>query len=708
MKRLLKIHFGYDDFRPFQKEAIDGVLQGRDTFVLMPTGGGKSLCYQLPSLKLKGITLVISPLIALMKDQVDGLKANGIPAEFINSSLTPKENFQIQKAVKEGEIKILYVAPERLSVPSFRDFLQTINISLIAIDEAHCISEWGHDFRPDYYNLKFLKERFPQIPIIALTATATAKVREDIVLQLSLKNPNLCISNFDRPNLTLNIFRKKRTYDKILRLMEKYKGESVIIYCFSRKETERIAQDLNLDGFNALPYHAGLDSQTRKKNQDLFIKDEVDIIVATIAFGMGIDKPDIRLVIHYTFPKTLEGYYQEIGRAGRDGLPSECALFYSYGDKMKHEYFLNQMEDDGEREKSFKKMQKVIDYCEQMFCRRKYLLRYFGEDYVLEDCKGCDVCLGDKTTFDATIIAQKILSCVVRTGSRFGKNYIIDVLKGKSTEQILRNQHDQLSVFDIVDDFSKDELKYVINSLCALDFLQISEGNYPTLAFSTKGVDFLKQKQKLELKKMRESYIDKVENKTLKQKLEHDTRLFEKLRVLRKQIADKMNVPPFVVFSDVSLRAMSHYFPCDADNFLKIEGVGAKKLESFGARFIEIIQEHTKQNNLLPKEMPYINKRRPINNQNYEKTKQMLAQKLSISEIADKQGFARGTIINHIEKLILAGENVEIKHIKPLQKNIQEIKLAFEKSNSAFLKPVHQFLKGKHSYEDIKLARLFF
>ncbi|NQU83113.1 MAG: DNA helicase RecQ [Parcubacteria group bacterium] len=718
MKKLLKSRFGYDEFRPFQEDAINGVLQGRDTFVLMPTGGGKSLCFQFPALKMKGVALVISPLIALMKDQVDALKANGITAEFINSSLTPKENYQIQKLALDDKIKILYIAPERLSAPSFQSFLQMINIGLIAIDEAHCISEWGHDFRPDYRNLKFLKKQFPKTPIVALTATATAKVREDIVKQLSLENPNLCISNFDRPNLTLNVFRKKRTYEKLLHLIEKYKGESVIIYCFSRKETERIARDLKSDGFRALPYHAGLDNKIRKKNQDLFIKDEADIMVATIAFGMGIDKPDIRLVVHYTFPKTLEGYYQEIGRAGRDGLPSECALFYSYGDKMKHEYFLDMMEDDGEREKSSKKLQQVIDYCEQTFCRRKYLLKYFGEDYGLENCSGCDMCLGDNATFDATEITQKILSCVVRTGSRFGKNYVIDVLKGKETEQILRNQHNQLSVFDIVKDFTKDELKNVVNALCSLSLLQVSEGKYPTISLASKGVDFLDQKQTLELRKIEESIEDRVEDKkgskASKQALEYDTELFEKLRILRKEIAEEMGVPPFVVFGDVSLRAMSHYFPDSADKFLMIDGVGVKKLESFGTIFIEKIQEHTSQNNLISKEISYDNKsqhrklQRQANNPNCDKTKRMLLQKLSISEIADKQGLTQSTVVGHIEKLILAGENVDINHLKPSQEDIEQIQLAFEKSGSTLLRPVYESLEGKYSYEDIKLTRLFF
>ncbi|MCK5085376.1 DNA helicase RecQ, partial [Candidatus Parcubacteria bacterium] len=488
MKKLLKTYFGYDEFRPLQEEAIDSVMQGKDTFVLMPTGGGKSLCYQLPALKFEGLTLVISPLIALMKDQVDALKTNGISAEYINSSLLPVEIQGIQEEISQGKVKILYVAPERLALQSFQNFLKGVSIKLIAVDEAHCISEWGHDFRPDYGNLKLLKSQFPKIPIIALTATATSKVREDIIKQLSLDEHNSFISSFDRENLAMIITRKKRAFDKLLRLIQKHKNEPTIIYCFSRKETEKIAMNLQAEGFDALPYHAGLNNETRKKNQELFIKDEVSIIVATIAFGMGIDKPDIRLVVHYTFPKTIEGYYQEIGRAGRDGLSSECVLFYSYGDVRKHEFFIDQMEDTIEQEKCREKLSQIIGYCEAMTCRRKYVLEYFGEEYLSDEkkakkgCEACDICLNPNPLFDATEITQKILSCVIRTGSRFGRNYIADVLLGKNSQQITENMHCDLSVFGIVQDFNKDEINHIMRSLITSGFLQVSPGKYPTVS----------------------------------------------------------------------------------------------------------------------------------------------------------------------------------------------------------------------------------
>ncbi|MBR9701430.1 ATP-dependent DNA helicase RecQ [Candidatus Pacearchaeota archaeon] len=495
MKILLKKYFGYDNFRPMQEEIINKVLQKKDTFVLMPTGGGKSLCYQLPALKFEGITIVISPLISLMKDQVDNLKANGISAEYINSSLSFEEIIEIQRKIREKETQILYIAPERLASEEFKSFLTALQISLIAIDEAHCISEWGHDFRQEYRNLKFLKIAFPRVPIIALTATATEKVKEDILKQLSLKEPQVFVSSFDRKNLNLIVIEKKRALNKILAILKKYKKESVIIYCFSRKDSENIAQRLRENGFNALPYHAGLNNEIRKHNQELFIKDEVNIIVATIAFGMGIDKPDVRLIIHHTFPKTLEGYYQEIGRAGRDGIPSDCILFYSWGDKRKHEFFINQLTDEFTQEKERVKLRKVMNYCECVSCRRKHVLRYFGENFPRDNCNGCDICL---------------------------------------------------------------------------EFPEIKESVL---------------KDKVRLKKERKI-------------LDYNKNLFEKLRTLRKQIANERNVPPFVIFGDFSLQEMAYYLPNNKEGLLEINGVGEHKLKDFGYLFLEAINEYLKENNL--------------------------------------------------------------------------------------------------------------
>lgn len=730
MKNLLKTYFGYDEFRPLQEEVINNVLDKKDTFVLMPTGGGKSLCYQLPALKFEGITLVVSPLIALMKDQVDALKANGISAEFINSSLPYSEIAQIQKNALEGKVKILYLAPERLALAPFQKFLQNLKISLIAIDEAHCISEWGHDFRPDYRNLKLFRTQFPQIPIIALTATATSKVREDIIRQLSLNNPKISVSSFNRENLSFLITRKKNAFDKLLRILEKHKNEPAIIYCFSRKDTEQIAADLKAERFNALPYHAGLDNKTRKKNQELFIKDEAQIIVATIAFGMGIDKPDIRLVVHYTFPKTLEGYYQEVGRAGRDGLPSECVLFYSYGDRRKHDFFIDQMENEKERNSALKKLDQVIEYCEQTDCRRKFILNYFGEEYVFPEdadesnneniksenigCGACDICLQPQEKFDATEIAQKILSCVIKTGNRFGKKYIIDVLEGKLTEQIVNNRHNALSVFGIVSDFTDKEMKNIIRSLITLNFLQISEGQYPTLSITNKGIKFLKQKESLSISRAREDHSGLYEN-IPRQEIEFDRALFEKLRILRKQIADEKAVPPFVIFSDASLQEMAHYFPSDKNSFSRIEGVGERKLESFGDAFLEVINNYAKENKILPLEVPRRGERRifriknlvKVGRSRYNKTKEMVLQKIPLPEIAKEEGFTEGTILSHIEKLLEAGEDINIDYLKPPKEKFEIIKTAFEKCGDEKLRPVFDFLGEKYSYDEIKLVKLF-
>lgn len=392
MKQALKKHFGYDAFRPLQEEIVGNVLEGKDCVVLMPTGGGKSLCFQLPALMLDGMAIVVSPLISLMKDQVDALMANGVTAEFINSSQKPVEIADTMERARAGKLKILYVAPERFTVPGFEAFLRSLKISLIAIDEAHCISEWGHDFRPDYKNLKLLRKKFSDIPIIALTATATEKVKEDIIAQLNLTNPQLFISSFNRPNLSYEVLPKKDSLKTILALLNTYKDQSAIIYCFSRKDTEKLVSELNRKGYKALAYHAGLNAETRRENQEKFIRDEVQIMIATIAFGMGIDKPDVRLVIHHSLPKSIEGYYQETGRAGRDGLPARCVLLFSYADKFKHEYFIRHIANDDEKQKAQDNLESTIKYGDLQQCRRRFLLHYFNETYGATNCGNCDRC----------------------------------------------------------------------------------------------------------------------------------------------------------------------------------------------------------------------------------------------------------------------------------------------------------------------------
>jgi ATP-dependent DNA helicase RecQ len=718
MLNILKKHFGYSDFRPLQEDVIKNVLDKKDTFVLMPTGGGKSLCYQLPALKMSGVTLVISPLIALMKDQVDALQANGVQAEFINSSLSYTEIQRVTADVVSGKVKILYIAPERLAMQSFQSFLKSLEISLIAIDEAHCISEWGHDFRPDYRNLKFLRKDFPSVPVIALTATATKKVQKDIVSQLNLENAETFISSFNRDNLTYHVEPKKKSFNKLLYLLDKHKNKPVIIYCFSRKNTENLAEDLRNENFNALAYHAGLDVDTRKKVQEKFIRDEVPIITATIAFGMGIDKPDIRLIVHYNLPKTIEGYYQETGRAGRDGLPSECMLFYSYGDTHKHQYFIEQIEDDRERKNVEEKLFQVVNFCELSDCRRKYLLNYFGEDWHEEDCKGCDTCLQPKEKFDATLIAQKVLSAVLKTGESFGSSHINAVLRGSRSKKILERGHDKLSVYDIVQDYSEPDLRRVIEMLIGKNFISRVGETYKVLKTTDKGRIFLKERQTLELPKI----VVGMATSDKEKKLDYDKNLFEILRRLRKKIADEKNVPPFVIFGDQSLIEMASYFPQSKENFSRIFGVGQEKLNKFGDMFLNVISEYAKEKNISEKEILKFKKSKKIKvrgerNKNrrvrrssstYAETKKMIEQKMSIKEIAKARNIALKTIFSHLEELVDAGEKLDLEYLKAsLEDRFENIKKAFEISGLERLKPVFEHLDGEVEYDDIRLVRVF-
>ena len=618
MKDLLKEYFGYDEFRPLQEDIIGSVLDGRDTLVIMPTGGGKSLCYQLPALRMDGLTLVVSPLIALMKDQVDALKANGISAEFINSALTYAEISRVQAQARQGGLKILYLAPERLALPDFMGWLSTLKVSLVAVDEAHCISEWGHDFRPDYRTLGGLRRGMPDTPFIALTATATERVRGDIVSQLGLNRHQEFIASFDRPNLRYEVRPKQRAFDQLVELLRERKGESAIIYCFARKDTEELADSLRETGIDALAYHAGMEAETRRRNQERFIRDEVDVIAATIAFGMGIDKPDVRLVVHQELPKTVEAYYQQTGRAGRDGLPSDCVLFYSYGDKIKQDFFINQITDDAEKQGAQEKLGQVIEFCTLRTCRRRYLLDYFGEDSLASpvalfapsgsssddegNCGGCDVCLADMEDFDATIIAQKILSAVVRTGERFGAGYISQVLRGSKAERVLRLGHDKLSVYGIVDDYSDKEIKDIAAMLLGKGLLYKTSSEYATLGVTAEGRRFLNERDTLTLsrrkKEERPARGSRSSRGGARDALDYDSGLFEKLRALRRRIASEKRVPPYVVFGDATLQQMAYYIPQSEDSLSRISGVGAVKLGQYGDAFLGVIREYAGERGL--------------------------------------------------------------------------------------------------------------
>lgn len=709
MKTLLKKYFGYDEFRPWQAEIIESVLAKRDTFVLMPTGGGKSMCFQLPALKLSGVTLVVSPLIALMKDQVDTLQACGIEAEFINSSLLPEQITKIIERTLAGEVKLLYIAPERFAFASFQEFLKKLDISLIAIDEAHCISEWGHDFRPDYRNLHVLRNLFPGVPLIALTATATEKVRADILRQLQFKNPQIHISSFDRENLKIKVIEKRQAFNRLVGILEKYRRESVIIYCHSRNETEDMVANLKLNGFNTLAYHAGLEPRERKLAQELFIKDEVNIIVATIAFGMGIDKPDVRLVVHYTYPKTLEGYYQEIGRAGRDGLESECVMFYSYADTRKHEFFINQIQDDILQRRAQEKLAGVLNFSELTTCRKKYLLKYFGEEMDKDNCGACDICLTEREKFDATEIAKKILSAVYRTGAIYGKNYIIEVLLGKKVQRVLRNRHEQLSVFGIASNYDENDLGQLINQLVGLGYLIKEEGKYPTLKLTKKAAEFLNGGGKLELDKP----LANLEKKKAKRaEGEYNQDLFEILRALRKEIADEEKVPPFVIFGDKALQEMAYYFPQDKESFSGISGVGAVKLEKYAELFLAEIKKFSEENNItakiipLKKEVETVVKVRTAKPKFYLQTKELVIKKIPLERIAKNQDLRPSTVIDHLEKMIDAGEKMDLEYLKLPLDRYEKIKAAFLVCGDEKLKPVFEYLGGEFEYDVIRLVRV--
>ena len=600
---LLEQHFGYSTFRPMQEDIIRTVLSGRDCLGIMPTGGGKSLCFQLPALCFEGITVVISPLIALMKDQVDSLNADGIPAAFLNSTQSAREQQEITEWVREGHLKLLYLAPERLNVPGFLSFLQSIDVSLIAIDEAHCISEWGHEFRADYRQLRRLRDALPDVPCIALTATATPKVREDIRHQLRLGEAPVFISTFNRTNLTYHVYSKARHFERLLMVLRDAQRLPAIIYCFSRKDTEALAQELSAEGFACLPYHAGLDQRIRKETQEKFMRDEVRIITATIAFGMGIDKPDVRTVIHMDLPKTIEGYYQETGRAGRDGLPSDCILFYSHTDTYKHEYFIRQMDNPEQQLMTRQRLEHVVKYGELSSCRRSYLLSYFEETYPDPNCQGCDRCLMSQETFDAKDITLQILETVQQTGQRFGAGHICDVLMGKQVAKVVAMGHQHLAVFGAGKSFGEKPLKEIIHQVQMQGFLQKATGLYPTLSVSTKGQDFLIAPYALMLRKPEEQLriAKHVQSDDL---LTFHAGLFEELRTLRRSIADAQKVAAFIVFGDRSLREMAAYVPLSPESFGNIYGVSDRKKELYAERFLAVIREVAARERLTEHAIP--------------------------------------------------------------------------------------------------------
>lgn len=595
----LKEVFGYDGFRPLQAEIIADAMAGRDVFALLPTGGGKSLCYQLPALLLDGLTLVVSPLIALMKDQVDSLVANGVAATYLNSSLDPGESRRRLRGLHTGQYKLLYVAPERLLLAGFLEDLKAWKIALVAVDEAHCISEWGHDFRPEYRRLSELREALPQAPVMALTATATGRVRGDIIERLRLREPRQYVASFNRPNLFYRVQPKAGAFEQLMAFLAERPADSGIVYCLSRKSTESLAGKLSAAGVPALAYHAGLGPEDRAANQEAFLRDEVRVVCATIAFGMGINKPNVRFVVHHDLPRNLESYYQETGRAGRDGLPSDCLLLYSRGDILKQKRMIDEKPDEEERRVALRQLNEAAAFAEIGTCRRVALLAYFGETYPEKNCGGCDNCVAPPEEIDVTVPAQKFLSCIYRvrqaSGWSFGLNHVVDVLLGSKAKGVLDRGHDRLPTHGIGRDMAAEEWKQLAGELIRLGYAMRSDDKFATVDLTAEGLQVLKSRSPVRVRRTPAGKFAGKGGRARKKvttDFAYDETLFDRLRKLRREIADARDVPAYVIFSDVSLRHMARHYPDSSLAFEATPGVGRKKSVEFGPRFLKLIQDY--------------------------------------------------------------------------------------------------------------------
>ena len=660
-RQILQQVFGYEDFRHNQQEIIEHVLAKKDSVVLMPTGGGKSLCYQVPALCLPGVTVVVSPLIALMKDQVDALIVGGIKAAFLNSSQANHEQQLITTQLKNNELKLLYVAPERLlgNETAFITFLKTINVSLFAIDEAHCISQWGHDFRPEYLVLGELKKHFPSLPVIALTATADDLTKKDIIEKLAFTDYRVFENSFNRPNIYYYVKPKKDYYEELVNYLTENQESSGIIYCLSRAGTEKLAEDLKEDGFNAAAYHAGLERILREDRQDKFLKDDIKIMVATIAFGMGINKSNVRFVFHVDLPKNIEGYYQETGRAGRDGLHSEAILFYGTGDVIKLKKFATIEGNQAQSKIMLQKLDKMATLCEVKTCRRKYLLNYFGED-AADDCASCDVCLNKPVSIDATVVAQKILSTVARVKESFGMLYVVDVLWGSNSEKI-RAEHKKLSVFGIGKDISKELWKYYVKELVHSGYLVHSQDEFPVLKLSEKSQPVLYKGEKVFLAKPTEIKIAKEPE--IYQQHPYEKPLFELLKQLKNKIAHEENVPSYIIFSDSSMLDLATYLPLTMSDLIKISGFGEYKIGKYGQAFLEVVQDYCIKHSIKgrielksPKKDRVKTAQKERSSDTKRLTFQLYKQGKSIEEVATERGLSTNTIETHLSFYISKGD----------------------------------------------------
>jgi ATP-dependent DNA helicase RecQ len=705
---ILKTTFGYDAFKPLQREIIDNVMARRDTLVIMPTGGGKSLTYQVPALMFEGLTVVVSPLIALMKDQVEQLRALGVSAVFLNSSLSPEEYQANMDSVKSGQSKLLYVAPETLLTPRIYSLLSSLKLDLLAIDEAHCISEWGHDFRPEYRQLVDVRRKFPSAVCMALTATATPRVRADIESTLGFTHKNEFLASFNRENLFIEVKPKSDGTAQTLKFLENFKDQSGIIYCFSRKQVDELAATLTRHKYSVRPYHAGLEDSERRRNQEAFIRDDAQIIVATIAFGMGINKPNVRFVIHFDLPKSIESYYQEIGRAGRDGLPSHCLLLYSYGDASKIRYFIDQKEEP-ERSASYQHLDAMTRYAEGSSCRRKPLLSYFGETYSQENCNACDNCGAEPSAqADITIPAQKFLSCVRRSGEKFGAAHVVDILLGADNEKIQKYNHQTLSTYGIGRELTKSQWMHISRQLIERGLLN-QEPAYRVLSVTDKGLEMLKSREQV-FGQINEAKRTAKLKSTTAEEAEYDTSLFALLRTKRKELADSAGVPPYVIFSDKTLVQMATYFPQTKDGLLNMSGMGKVKYERYGEDFLAIIKEYSKDNKVEEKYKAPMRDKEDTG-QRYMAVGQAYNAGESIDSLTARYNVNTDTILNHLARFITAGnplrsaeDLISLSKLSPDQQ--QKVFAAFDELGTDMLRPVHEKLNATVNYDELKILRL--
>ena len=678
---LLKVHFGYETFLPNQEEIIRNVLNQKDTIAIMPTGGGKSLCFQLPALALEGTAIVISPLIALMKDQVDALKGNGISASFYNSSQPYDEQQEVLKNLQNGKFKLLYVAPE--SLPQLNFILHSIKISLVAIDEAHCISSWGHDFRPAYTQLGDLKKQYPHIPLIALTATADRATREDIATQLSVPNAKIFIASFDRPNLYLDVRPGQNRNKQILDFLKKHADESGIIYCLSRKSTEKLASTLKAKGYKAEAYHAGLTAEERTQIQENFINDISPIIVATIAFGMGIDKSNVRWVIHYNMPKNIDGYYQEIGRSGRDGLAAHTILFYSFADVIMLRKFTEGADNE---EYQLAKLERMQQFSEALSCRRKALLGYFGE-HLTEDCGNCDICKTPPKYFDGTLIAQKVCSAVSRLKEQEALGMVLDVLRGSQNAQVFDKGYQHLKTFGVAKDISWRDLQQYVIQLLNQGILEIHFHENGRLLLSPSAKKVLFEGKKVRLANI----IQEKEQVALEKRPRKRAELFDKLRELRLKLAQEINKPAFVVFSDATLEDMEYKKPRTREEFAEVSGVGQAKLEKYADDFLKVINRH----------LDGLASNIPTHERSY---KMFMEENLSPPEIAKIRGLSEDSVYGHFIKMHQLGSNFDFSQFITSEE-IQQVKYAQNTlENPEALKPYFEYFEGEKPYWKIKLG----